>query len=148
MASFVRGVTDLNAYLESELQRRIMMIDGAMGTMVQKHKLSEADFRGERFKDHAKDLKGNNDLLTLTQVRAVVSRPRLRRRLSGGPREWSSAGIPASRVRAARWRSIAPAEHRRGCRCTATFRGAGGRSCKGQRGAARRARRHSPSVSP
>jgi 5-methyltetrahydrofolate--homocysteine methyltransferase len=45
------------------LKRRIVIIDGAMGTMIQRYKLTEADFRGERFKDHPKDLKGNNELL-------------------------------------------------------------------------------------
>jgi 5-methyltetrahydrofolate--homocysteine methyltransferase len=45
------------------LKRRIVVIDGAMGTMIQRYKLTEADFRGERFKDHPKDLKGNNELL-------------------------------------------------------------------------------------
>ncbi|MBP6763449.1 MAG: homocysteine S-methyltransferase family protein [Rubrivivax sp.] len=49
------------------LQTRIAIIDGAMGTMIQRHKLSEADFRGERFAAHPKDLKGNNDLLVLTR---------------------------------------------------------------------------------
>ena len=49
------------------LGQRILILDGAMGTMIQRHKLSEADFRGERFKDHTKDLKGNNDLLQLTR---------------------------------------------------------------------------------
>lgn len=44
-----------------------MIIDGAMGTMIQRHRLQESDFRGERFKDHAYDLKGNNDLLSITQ---------------------------------------------------------------------------------
>jgi 5-methyltetrahydrofolate--homocysteine methyltransferase len=56
------------------LRQRIVIIDGAMGTMIQRHRLGEADFRGERFKDHPKDLKGNNDLLALTQpdvVRAI-----------------------------------------------------------------------------
>ena len=43
------------------------MLDGAMGTMIQKHKLEEADFRGERFKNHKFPLKGNNDLLSITQ---------------------------------------------------------------------------------
>ncbi len=43
------------------------MLDGAMGTMIQRHRLTEADFRGERFKDHPKDLRGNNDLLILTR---------------------------------------------------------------------------------
>jgi 5-methyltetrahydrofolate--homocysteine methyltransferase len=49
------------------LQQRIAIIDGAMGTMIQRYKLTEADFRGPRFADHAKDLKGNNDLLVLTR---------------------------------------------------------------------------------
>jgi 5-methyltetrahydrofolate--homocysteine methyltransferase len=49
------------------LQERILIIDGAMGTMIQRHKLTEADYRGERFKDYPSDLKGNNDLLVLTQ---------------------------------------------------------------------------------
>jgi 5-methyltetrahydrofolate--homocysteine methyltransferase len=49
------------------LQQRIAILDGAMGTMIQRYKLSEADFRGQRFLDHGKDLKGNNDLLQLTR---------------------------------------------------------------------------------
>jgi 5-methyltetrahydrofolate--homocysteine methyltransferase len=49
------------------LKQRIAVLDGAMGTMIQRYKLGEADFRGERFRDHAKDLKGNNDLLQLTR---------------------------------------------------------------------------------
>jgi 5-methyltetrahydrofolate--homocysteine methyltransferase len=49
------------------LPQRIVIIDGAMGTMIQRYKLGEADYRGERFKDHPKDLKGNNDLLVLTR---------------------------------------------------------------------------------
>ena len=49
------------------LARRIAIIDGAMGTMIQRYKLGEADFRAGRFADHAKDLKGNNDLLVLTR---------------------------------------------------------------------------------
>lgn len=49
------------------LQERILIIDGAMGTMIQRNKLTEADYRGERFKDFPHDLKGNNDLLVLTQ---------------------------------------------------------------------------------
>jgi len=53
------------------LQKRILIIDGAMGTMIQRHKLSEADYRGERFKDWASDLKGNNDLLCLTQPQII-----------------------------------------------------------------------------
>ena len=53
--------------LLAALARRILVIDGAMGTMVQGYRLDEADYRGERFADHAHDLKGNNDLLTLTR---------------------------------------------------------------------------------
>src|SRR5512145_822936 len=53
--------------LPALLARRILIIDGAMGTMIQRHKLGEADFRGERFKDHPKDLKGNNELLQFTR---------------------------------------------------------------------------------
>jgi 5-methyltetrahydrofolate--homocysteine methyltransferase len=49
------------------LQQRIVVLDGAMGTMIQRYRLGEADFRGERFRDHPKDLKGNNDLLPLTR---------------------------------------------------------------------------------
>ena len=53
--------------LEALLQKRIVIIDGAMGTTLQQFKLQEADYRGERFKDHHKDLKGNGDLLVLTR---------------------------------------------------------------------------------
>ncbi|NOX38585.1 MAG: methionine synthase [Calditrichaeota bacterium] len=49
------------------LEKRIMVLDGAMGTMIQRYKLTEADFRGTAFRDHPKDLKGNNDLLCLTR---------------------------------------------------------------------------------
>lgn len=49
------------------LHSRILVLDGAMGTMIQRHTLSEQDFRGERFSDHPSDLKGNNDLLSLTR---------------------------------------------------------------------------------
>ena len=53
------------------MAERILVIDGAMGTMLQAYQLQEADFRGERFKDHPKDLKGNSDLLCLTQPDVV-----------------------------------------------------------------------------
>lgn len=49
------------------LQNRILVLDGAMGTMIQRYNLTEEDFRGDRFKDHEKPLKGNNDLLALTR---------------------------------------------------------------------------------
>ncbi len=53
--------------LQSLLKERVLILDGAMGTMVQKHKLNEQQYRGDRFKDWPVDLKGNNDLLVLTQ---------------------------------------------------------------------------------
>jgi 5-methyltetrahydrofolate--homocysteine methyltransferase len=58
--------------LEALLQKRIVIIDGAMGTTLQQYKLTEADFRGERFKDHHKDLKGNGDLLVLTKPEVIA----------------------------------------------------------------------------
>jgi len=57
--------------IKSLLKQRILILDGAMGTMIQRHKLEEDDYRGERFKDWASDLKGNNDLLTLTQPHII-----------------------------------------------------------------------------
>jgi len=53
--------------LEQLLARRILVLDGAMGTMIQRHKLTERDFRGDRFKDHPRELRGDNDLLVLTR---------------------------------------------------------------------------------
>lgn len=53
------------------LQERILVLDGAMGTMLQRYKFTEEDFRGERFKDFPHPLKGNNDLLSLTQPQAI-----------------------------------------------------------------------------
>ncbi|MEH6552025.1 MAG: methionine synthase [Pseudomonadales bacterium] len=59
--------TERQTALKAALKQRILIIDGAMGTMIQEYKLVEADYRGERFASHHKDLKGNNDLLTLTK---------------------------------------------------------------------------------
>ncbi len=58
---------DCTEQLKALMARRILILDGAMGTMVQKHRLVEADYRGTRFAAHPKDLKGNNDLLLLTR---------------------------------------------------------------------------------
>ncbi|QID19293.1 methionine synthase [Nitrogeniibacter mangrovi] len=58
---------DRTEALTTLLAERILILDGAMGTMVQQHTLGEADYRGDRFADHGKDLKGNNDLLVLTR---------------------------------------------------------------------------------
>lgn len=57
--------------LKELLSKRIVFMDGAMGTMIQQHKLEEEDFRGDRFTDHPKDLKGNNDLLSLTRPEII-----------------------------------------------------------------------------
>jgi 5-methyltetrahydrofolate--homocysteine methyltransferase len=58
--------------IRKELKKRILIIDGAMGTMIQRHKLTEADYRGERFKDWPSDVKGNNDLLSITQPAIII----------------------------------------------------------------------------
>jgi len=57
--------------IKKELENRILVIDGAMGTMIQRHRLAENDYRGDRFKDWASDIKGNNDLLSLTQPQII-----------------------------------------------------------------------------
>lgn len=59
------------ANIYDEIQKRILVLDGAMGTMLQRYKFEEEDFRSERFKDFPHPLKGNNDLLSLTQPEAV-----------------------------------------------------------------------------
>ncbi|MCP3848956.1 MAG: methionine synthase, partial [Gammaproteobacteria bacterium] len=59
--------------LESQLKERILFLDGATGTMIQQYELNEADFRGDRFKDWSCDLKGNNDLLSITQPQIIQS---------------------------------------------------------------------------
>ena len=59
------------ANIKDELKKRILIIDGAMGTMIQRHKLSEEDYRGTRFKDWHTDVKGNNDLLSITQPQII-----------------------------------------------------------------------------
>jgi 5-methyltetrahydrofolate--homocysteine methyltransferase len=63
---------NLRATLDELLAKRILVLDGAMGTMVQRHQLTEADFRGARFKDHPKDLRGNNDVLVLTRPDVIA----------------------------------------------------------------------------
>jgi len=59
--------------LEQLLAKRILVLDGAMGTMIQRLKLTEGDFRGERFKSHPHDLKGDNDILVLTKPDAIAA---------------------------------------------------------------------------
>ncbi len=67
LASYTRGAEFARA-----LGSRIMILDGAMGTMIQQYKLSEADFRATRFADHGKDVKGNNELLSLTRPDIIL----------------------------------------------------------------------------
>lgn len=69
---------DINQYhtemsnIQNAIQERILVLDGAMGTMLQRYKFTEEDYRGERFKDYEHSLKGNNDLLSLTQPHAIA----------------------------------------------------------------------------
>jgi 5-methyltetrahydrofolate--homocysteine methyltransferase len=58
--------------IQDTLKKRILVIDGAMGTMIQRHKLTEEDYRGTRFANWHSDLKGNNDLLCITQPSIVT----------------------------------------------------------------------------
>ena len=58
--------------IKQALAKRILVIDGAMGTMIQQHKLTEADYRGDRFKNWHSDVKGNNDLLSITQPDIII----------------------------------------------------------------------------
>ena len=60
------------AAFQRQLQQRILILDGAMGSMIQTYKLTEADYRGERFEDFQVDLQGNNDLLSLTQPTIIA----------------------------------------------------------------------------
>ena len=59
--------------IRQEIQKRILVLDGAMGTMLQQYNFTEDDFRGERFKEYPSSLKGNNDLLSLTQPEAIAT---------------------------------------------------------------------------
>ena len=63
--------------IQQAIKERILVLDGAMGTMLQRNNFSEEDFRGERFKDFPHPLKGNNDLLSITQPEAVKQVHRL-----------------------------------------------------------------------
>lgn len=65
-------VAERETSLRALMEERIVYLDGAMGTMIQKHTLEEEDFRGERFADHPRDLRGNNDLLTLTRPDIIL----------------------------------------------------------------------------
>ncbi len=64
---------EVRSRLDQALSQRILILDGAMGTMIQRRGLGELEFRGERFADHPTDLKGNNDLLTVTQPEVIAA---------------------------------------------------------------------------
>jgi len=68
-----RPMSEADAYLRAELKKRIMVLDGAMGTMIQRHKLTEADFRGDRYVNHPKNIRGNNDILSITQPEIIYN---------------------------------------------------------------------------
>ena len=61
----------MKANIKDEIQKRVLMLDGAMGTMIQQYHLEEDDFRGARFQDWKRPLKGDNDLLNLTQPQII-----------------------------------------------------------------------------
>src|SRR5688572_12060422 len=67
----MRPATETESVLRAIATKRILILDGAMGPMIQGHRFSEADFRGTRFVDWPRDLRGNNDLLILTQPDAI-----------------------------------------------------------------------------
>src|ERR1043166_9195681 len=64
-------MNSLRETLDALLARRILVLDGAMGTMIQRHRLTDPDFRGDRFRTHPRELKGDNDLLVLTRPDVV-----------------------------------------------------------------------------
>ncbi|MFT5043956.1 MAG: 5-methyltetrahydrofolate--homocysteine methyltransferase [Porticoccaceae bacterium] len=69
--AYLDNPSDAEKRLRKALSEQILILDGAMGTMIQQHKFGEADYRGERFIDWSSDLKGNNDLLTLSQPHVI-----------------------------------------------------------------------------
>jgi 5-methyltetrahydrofolate--homocysteine methyltransferase len=64
-------MSNANSQLEQQLAKRILILDGAMGTMIQRYKLEEDDYRGKRFTNWPSDIKGNNDLLSITQPQII-----------------------------------------------------------------------------
>src|SRR5262245_45617189 len=65
-------MSNIRTRLEQLLDQRILVLDGAMGTMIQRHSLTEDDFRGERVKSHPRALRGNNDMLVLTRPDIIL----------------------------------------------------------------------------
>ena len=90
------------AALKKAADERILIIDGAMGTMIQQRKLGEDHYRGQRFADHSKDVKGNNDLLVLTQPEIIEE---IHGKYLAAPTPISSRPIRSTR-NASRWPTI------------------------------------------
>jgi len=92
----------------SQLEKRILVLDGAMGTLIQKLKLEEKDYRGERYKDHPDNLKGNYDVLSITRpeiIRDIQKAPdkvrecvRVAARIIAGIKDMGMAGVLISTV--------------------------------------------------
>src|SRR5436309_14499379 len=93
---------EVRTTLEMSLAKRILVLDGAMGTMIQRHDLSEADFRGDRFRSHSHDLKGDNDVLVLTRPDVIV----------GIHREYLAAGSDIIETNTFNSTAVAQADYR------------------------------------
>ena len=92
------------AALTAAAEERILVLDGAMGTMIQDYGLDEARYRGARFAEHGSDLKGNNDLLVLTAPRSSARSMRASSpRAPTSPRPTPSTPMPSARP-TTRWR--------------------------------------------
>ena len=63
--------SEVFSFLDDLSSKRIVMMDGAMGTMIQKYRFEEEDYRGKEFKNHKTDLKGNNDILNITNIDSI-----------------------------------------------------------------------------
>ena len=66
-----KHLIEVGEQLKTALKQKVLVLDGAMGTMIQRHGLAESDYRGQRFANWSCDLKGNNDLLSLTQPQII-----------------------------------------------------------------------------
>ena len=82
--------------LKSIVKNKILLLDGAMGTMIQNQNLTEDDYRGEKFKDNDKDLKGNNDILSITQPQLIESIHTCLLYTSPSPRDRTRSRMPSS----------------------------------------------------
>ena len=71
MATQNKTPSPIRTQIEAAAKNRVLLLDGGMGTMIQEHQLDEAAFRGERFGNHASELRGNNDILSLSQPRII-----------------------------------------------------------------------------